>query len=504
MEVSIVFPHQLFKENPAVSRSRTVYLIEEALFFNQYNFHKQKLVLHRASMKFYADFLSSKNIHVEYTDAQHVNSDIEKLVYELAAKGAKTIHVTEMVDNWLHKKLHKSCLQLNVELKIYHTPNFLSSMAEVQPFFASRKTYFQTDFYIDQRRKRKILLDAAGKPEGGKWTFDADNRLKFPKNEVVPAIELPPENKYTVEAREYVAKNYTKNYGTSATPFTKTAPDAGSGYPATFEEAESWLDAFLQNRFAKFGIYEDAMVANEQVLYHSVLTPMLNIGLLNPQQVIDKALDAAAKYNIPVNSLEGFIRQITGWREFIRIVYEREGSKQRNKNYWNFTRKIPGSFWNGTTGIAPVDIVIKKVLQSGYSHHIERLMVIGNFMLLCEFDPDEVYRWFMEMYVDAYDWVMVPNVYGMTQFADGGLMTTKPYISGSNYLMKMGNWPKGDWQQVWDGLFWRFMHKHRDFFLTNPRLGMLVNTFDKMSIAKRNTHINNAESFLQKLDHSLL
>ncbi|MEI7628567.1 MAG: FAD-binding domain-containing protein [Bacteroidota bacterium] len=189
-----------------------------------------------------------------------------------------------------------------------------------------------------------------------------------------------------------------------------------------------------------------------------------------------------------------------GWREFIRIVYEREGSKQRTINYWNFKRKIPASFWTGTTGITPIDLTIKKVLATGYCHHIERLMVLGNFMLLCEFDPNEVYRWFMEMFIDAYDWVMVPNVYGMTQFADGGLMTTKPYISGSNYLMKMSDYEKGDWQQIWDGLFWRFMHVHSDFFLSNPRIGMLVHTFNKMSPEKQQIHLNNANLFLAQLD----
>jgi deoxyribodipyrimidine photolyase-related protein len=204
--------------------------------------------------------------------------------------------------------------------------------------------------------------------------------------------------------------------------------------------------------------------------------------------------------NIPLNSLEGFIRQIMGWREFIKIVYEREGSKQRTTNYWNFTRKIPASFWNGTTGIAPIDLTIQKILKTGYCHHIERLMVLGNFMLLCEFDPNEVYKWFMEMFIDAYDWVMVPNVYGMTQFADGGLMTTKPYISGSNYLMKMSDYEKGDWQGIWDGLFWRFMHEHRSFFLKNPRLGMLIGTYDKMSPEKQAGHLHNANQFLNHLD----
>ena len=195
------------------------------------------------------------------------------------------------------------------------------------------------------------MLEANNKPIGGKWTFDAENRLKFPKKETVPAINIPKENKWVKEAKEYVTTNFGDNYG-SIEKFI---------YPITFEEAENWLDYFLQHRFSKFGIYEDAMVSKENFLYHSVLTPMLNIGLLNPQQIIDKAIDAAIQYDVPLNSLEGFIRQIVGWREFIRIVYEREGSKQRTNNYWGFTRKIPESFWTGTTGIVPVDAVIKKI-----------------------------------------------------------------------------------------------------------------------------------------------
>jgi deoxyribodipyrimidine photolyase-related protein len=367
-------------------------------------------------------------------------------------------------------------------------------MEEVGEFFNKKKTYFQTDFYIWQRKKRNLLLEGKQQPIGGKWTFDSDNRQKFPKNGKAPAILFPKENMYVKEAKEYVLKNFTDNYGATE-PFN---------YPVTFKDAEKWLDEFLATRFMQFGMYEDAMVQKENILFHSVLTPMLNIGLLQPQDIINKAMGAAIQYEVPLNSLEGFIRQIVGWREFIRIVYEREGGQQRTKNYWGFKRKIPASFWEGNTGIHPVDTVIKKVLQTGYCHHIERLMVLGNFMLLCEFDPDEVYKWFMEMFIDSYDWVMVPNVYGMTQFADGGLMTTKPYISGSNYLLKMGDWDKapslgGGWEKVWDGLFWRFMHEHRDFFLTNPRLGMLVNMFDKMSKEKQQAHLNNAEKFLNSL-----
>lgn len=492
--VTLIFPHQLFKNHPALQKNRPVYLAEEWLFFKQYPFHKQKLVLHRASMQFYENWLTQNEYSVTYIETGVKENDCRQLVAGLAKQKITDVHMADPVDNWLRKRIQKACRENKITLHIYDSPNFLNTPESVADYFKKKNHYFQTDFYTWQRKKRNILLETNGKPVGGKWTFDADNRQRFPKKEKAPAITLPVENSYVTEAKQYVAKHFPKNYGTL---------DGPSLFVITFADAENWLDDFLQNRFAAFGIYEDAILAKEAVLHHSVLSPMLNIGLLQPQQIIDKAILAADKYNIPLNSLEGFIRQLMGWREFIRIVYERDGGKQRSTNYWNFNRKIPQSFWTGDTGIPPIDITIQKILQTGYCHHIERLMVLGNFMLLCEFDPHEVYRWFMEMFIDAYDWVMVPNVYGMTQFADGGLMTTKPYISGSNYLMKMSDYEKGDWQAVWDGLFWRFMHVHRDFFLQNPRLGMLVKTFDKMSSEKQELHINHAEKFLKKLDSQL-
>ena len=271
-------------------------------------------------------------------------------------------------------------------------------------------------------------------------------------------------------------------------------------YPISFEATKDWLNQFFEQRFMEFGVYEDAIVAENSILNHSVLTPMLNVGLITPKAIIDACLLYAEENQIPLNSTEGFVRQIMGWREFIRGIYESRGSEERTTNFWKFKKKIPASFYDGTTGIPPIDQTIKKVLQTGYCNHIERLMVLGNFMMLCEFDPDEVYQWFMELFIDSYDWVMVTNIYGMSQFADGGLMATKPYISGSNYLMKMSNYKKGEWQATWDGLFWRFMHTHRAFFLSNPRLGMLVRMFDKMPAEKQQAHLKNGEHYLETLD----
>lgn len=490
-EVTIIFPNQLFKNNPATANGRKIYLVEEWFYFTQYNFHKQKLVLHRASMKFYENWLKHNGYDVDYIECGSPEHEASKLIAKLAKSKITDIHIVDVIDNLLMKKIKQACKQFEIALHIADNPNFINTIKGTEDYFNKKNKYFQTDFYTWQRKQRNILLESDGKPTGGKWTFDAENRAKFPKKEKAPVLALPTENKYITEAKQYVTNNFNENYGFISEDFL---------FVVTFDDAEEWLDNFLLNRFEKFGIYEDAIVVKEVVLHHSVLSPMLNIGLLQPMQIIEKAIAYSTKRDIPLNSLEGFIRQIMGWREFIRLVYEREGTKQRTTNYWKFTRKIPKSFWTGETGIAPIDSTIKKILETGYCHHIERLMVLGNFMLLCEFDPDEVHRWFMEMFIDAYDWVMVPNVYGMTQFADGGLMTTKPYISGSNYLMKMSDYEKGDWQSTWDGLFWRFMHEHRSFFLQNPRLGMLVHMFDKMPNEKQQNHLNNGQHFLDGLD----
>ncbi|MBI1344627.1 MAG: cryptochrome/photolyase family protein [Terrimonas sp.] len=486
----ILFPHQLFEQNILIGKCHTIYLVEEWLYFRQYHFHKQKIAFHRASMKSYEQLLQSRNIKVVYIDSFHELADIRKLIPHLKSKQVDSIAYIDTTDDWLEQRIRKTCEAHHVKADSHPSPLFLNSPADITRYFTGKKKMFQTDFYKYQRQTRKILLDPQQQPLGGKWTYDDENRLKYPKGQTPPRVDWIKPTAVFKEAAAYTEKYFPNNYGYLDKDFV---------YPTTHAESKKWLAAFFETRFSGFGAFEDAILDDENVLHHSVLTPMMNVGLLTPGLVLEAALSLTGKIDIPLNSLEGFIRQILGWREFIRAVYILKGGEERTKNFWGFTRKIPASFWEGSTGILPVDNTIKKVLATGYCHHIERLMVLGNFMLLCEFDPDEVYRWFMEMFIDAYDWVMVPNVYGMSQFADGGVMATKPYISGSNYLMKMSDYKKGDWQKIWDGLFWRFMHTHRDFFLQNPRLGMLVRSFDKMPAQKKAAHLGHAEQFLHSL-----
>lgn len=485
---TLIFPHQLLENHPSLHTDAEVFIVEEYLFFRQYNFHKQKIFFHRASMKAFAEVLLAKGYEVKYIDSQEEISDTRKLIPDLLKQGFERIFYMDTTDYYLQKRIEQHAGQISLIKS--ESILFVNSNTENTDFFKAKKKMFQTEFYIYQRKKLGILLVDEEKPLGGNWTYDIDNRKKYPSKKSPPSIVWPENNKFIEEAQAYVEANFKNNYGKVNTFFR---------YPCTAKEANTWLQQFLDTRFQDFGDFEDAIVKEEIILHHSLLSPLINVGLLTVEQVIEKSLEVFEKQNIPLNSFEGFIRQIIGWREFIRAVYELKGRQERTTNFWGFTRKIPESFWKGTTGIEPIDSTIKKVLETGYCHHIERLMLLGNFMLLCEFDPDEVYRWFMEMFIDAYDWVMVPNVYGMSQFADGGLMSTKPYISGSNYVIKMSDYKKGPWQETWDALFWRFMHVHRVEMKKNPRLNMLVSAFDKMDDSKKQKLLGESERFLKAL-----
>ncbi len=487
----LIFPHQLFQDVAAIREESTIYLVEEYLFFTQYNFHKAKLSFHRASMKAYETFLKKNNFKVVYVDAQEEKADVRKLIESLAKEKYIQINYAAVYDCWLQKRITQSGEQFKIKTNNFESSYFLNSIQDGNDWVKNNKRYFHHNFYIDQRKKYKILVHAQDQPTGGKWSFDEENRKKLPAKHEVVAIKKIVVNTFYKEAITYVEKNFRKNYGESAV----------MQYPVTFEEAEDWLQDFFKERFSLFGDFEDALSKTNHQLYHSMLSPLMNVGLLTPKYVVDEALKFASAHKIPLNNVEGFVRQIIGWREFMHLVYYQIGSEQRTKNFWGFTRKIPASFWDGSTGIEPIDVVIKEVLRTGYCHHIERLMIVGNFMLLCEFNPNEVYRWYMELFIDSYDWVMVPNVYGMSQFADGGMTTTKPYISGSNYVIKMSDYKKGEWSDIWDSLFWRFMDVHRDIMGKNPRMGMLIKTYDKMPFEKKETLIKKSDTFLKKLDN---
>lgn len=491
----LIFPHQLFESHPVLrSGIERVVLIEDNLFFGDVKypamFHKQKLWFHRATMKRYEQQLLEAGLQVDYLEHNPKKSVLETCLKKEKKNKTSKIEVLDPHDFELSRRLQTHSENLGLELEVLNTPMFLNTSAQNSEYRSSKKRWYMADFYKFQRKRLDILMEG-DKPQGGHWSFDKANRKKVPKKMLgeIPRLEKPEYDEVDQVARQHVMRKYKNNPGEIEHLI----------YPTSHDGAALWLERFLEQRFKLFGDYEDAMVRDENWLWHSVLTPMMNIGLLTPGQVVEKSLDYAQKHDIPLNSLEGFIRQIIGWREFMRATYEDLGVSMRTTNHWKHTRKIPQSFYDGTTGIVPVDDVIRRVIDTGYCHHIERLMVLGGFMFLCEFEPDEIYQWFMEMFVDSYDWVMVPNVYAMSQNADGGQITTKPYFSGSAYIRKMSNHAKGEWSDVWDGLYWRWIWNHADELAKNPRWAMMCSMVRKMDNEKRETHLANAESFLAKL-----
>ena len=487
--INIVLPNQLFENIKLIKKNKT-YLIEEFLFFNHYKFHKQKILFHRLSMKIYNDFLLKSGMQTEYINSYEETSDIRLFIKSLN-KNIKSICIIDPCDYWFEKRLKKGCDDRNIKLVVLDNPSFLLTRSDLQDFFKKeKKKFFQTTFYKNQRLKNNILITKDNKPEGGDWTYDVFNREKYPSKKKPPEIYYQKKDSYYVEAEKYVKKYFEFNHGDIVEKFI---------YPTSFDGAKKWFKYFLETRFQDFGPYEDAVVKNNSILNHSVLSPLINSGLLNVKYILNTTIKFYQKNNIPINSCEGFIRQIIGWREFIRGVYIVKGKEERTRNFWKFNNKIPDEFYTATTGIEPVDDTINKINKSAYANHIERLMLIGNFMLLCEIQPNDVYKWFMEMFIDSYDWVMVPNVYGMSQFADGGLMSTKPYISSSNYVLKMSNYQKGNWCQVWDSLFWNFIDVRRDFFTKNPRMRMMVSSYDKMNHDKKNKIKEISGDYLIKL-----
>lgn len=485
LTAQLIFPHQLFKDADYLNRSQPVFLVEDFLFFKQYKFHQQKIALHRASMKFYEDYLTEAKFKVEYIESTSPLSDIRNLIKHLQKEKFDRILITDVCDHWLEKRIRET----HLEVEILESPLFINTRDDMKEYFEDKKSYHQTDFYKQQRISRNILMKA-GKPLGGKWTFDTENRKKYPKNKKTPSVYFPENSKYYDEAKKYVGENFSENYG-SLTSYQL--------YPVTFEEAENWFNQFLENRFSEFGVYEDSILEHEHYLHHSVLSPLLNIGLLTADDVLQDSVNYAKEFDIPINSLEGFVRQILGWREFVRGIYLYQGTYQRNRNYWKHENPLPESFYTAKTEIKPIDSTVLKILKTGYAHHIERLMILANFMNLLKINHDEVYQWFMEMFIDSYDWVMVPNVYGMSSFSDGGKMSTKPYVSGSNYIKKMSDYSDGGWTEKWDALFWNFVNDNRQFFETNPRLAMMVRTWDKMPEEKKSEHLKTAKQTIKNL-----
>jgi len=391
-------------------------------------------------------------------------------------------------DHALQRQLSTLCRDLDIEWEVVGDPGFMHTAKCFEDYAHGKRTLRMADFYKQQRETLQLLLDDDGQPQGGRWSFDENNRRKLPRKQSVPALPEAAHGAITTAALQEITSDFADLPG-----------DAGDLWvPTTRKQALAWLAHFTEQRLVGFGTFEDAITTRSATLFHSMLSPLLNLGLLTPREVVDAVLTHADNHDVPLNDLEGFIRQIIGWREFVRGVYLCRGEEMRRRNARSQRRQLTHHWHDATTGIPPLDAAIDHQLRLGWNHHINRLMVIANLMNLSEIEPGTVYEYFMTYYIDAYDWVMVPNVFGMGLNSEGGVFATKPYICGSNYLLKMSDFGRGDWCDVVDGLYWRFIENNLDELKRNQRLAMFASALHRLAADKRQRIFSAADAFLDR------
>ena len=489
MKLFLIMGNQLFNPKYLQDYSdHTFYMAEDNGLCTFEKHHKLKITLFLSSMRSFRDELRSKKFKLIYKDfdTEFKNSYEKKLKKVILEKKVNKISFFEIEDKFFEKRL-KSFLKKNkVSFTEINSPMFLTSREEFKNYLNKSKKPFMAKFYKINRSKLNILINKDGSPKGGKWSFDEENRKKLPKNISIPSHPTFKNTTHTEKIKNFVNKNFKSHPG-----FTDNF-----WFPTTRDESLKLLDDFLKNKISFFGDYEDAVSKKSNILFHSALSPLMNIGLITPKEILEKIKKIDNK--VKINSLEGYIRQIIGWREFMRGIYQNFNQDMEKRNFFKHKKKMKLSWYNGTTGLEPLDHSIKNAMNYGWSHHIERLMILANIMNLCQIHPKQVYKWFMEMFVDSSDWVMAPNVYGMGLFSDGGIFATKPYICGSSYFLKMMDFKKGEWCNTMDGLYWNFINKNRRFFQKNPRLSMMVRIFDKMKSDRKKIILKAAEKFINQ------
>jgi len=475
MRLHLVLGNHLFAPShwPADLAPHTIFMREDRQLCTYFPFHKHKIILFLAAMRTYAEELRASGYSVIY-DTFDPNSDqpFTDRLRQIIDEGQFTsLSYFEIEDHFFEQTIRDG--RLGIDTIVLNNPMFLTSRHQFSDYLDGTKKPFLKTFYEYQRRRLNLLISPSGDPIGGQWSFDHENRKPMPRSVIPPALPEVPQSPIVQQIINDVLPHFDTHPG-SAHNFWLPVDRAG---------ALQWLDRFIDERLPLFGPYEDAMPNHSVFGYHSVLTPLLNVGLITPQDVLDRVTEI----DVPLPSLEGFIRQVIGWREFIRGIYHHFDEVQHRRNFFNHHNRLSPRFWDGTTEIPLVDRVIRTVNEWGYCHHIERLMVLGTLMTVLEIHPHDAYHWFMSLFIDSSDWVMGPNVYGMALFSDGGIFATKPYICGSSYWRKMSGEPAGPWCDEIDGLYWQFIDKHRAFFEKNPRLSMMVRQFDRMSDSRKST-----------------
>tara|TARA_B100000287_G_C20652824_1_gene787547 strand:- start:815 stop:2314 length:1500 start_codon:yes stop_codon:yes gene_type:complete len=494
-QIGLIFPDDLATNNQVLTKIKNtdpLLLYEPCDTFYQLSHHKHKLVMLLSALRHWKINLEKKYkniIHIKITKDR--NTD---LMHELEILHKKIkfnlLHVTQPSDHGVLTQLMFFGSKHNVELNIHPDTKFIDSIEDFSKWAKNRKSLIQEYYYRSLRKKYSLLMEGS-KPLGEKWNFDKDNQKNINK------VKVPPRNRVKVKSDEITISTMVDVENC----FPNSMGDLENfNWAVTHSEARKRLNNFLNTYLKSFGDFQDAIDKHNSTLFHSLLSPYINSGLLDPMECIVDAISYFKKTEgkIPINALEGFVRQILGWREFIRGIYWENMPKYKEMNFWSHDNSLNENWYSGETGIPILDNAIKESSSTGYTHHINRLMIISNLMNLSNIRPIEIYKWFMEMYVDSADWVMVPNVFGMGTYADGGIFSTKPYICGSSYMLKMSNYKKGEWCDTVDGLYWRFIENNREFFSTNPRLAQMPQSLDRMNEDRKIKIFSAAEEFIDK------
>ena len=460
--------------------------------------HPQKIALVFAAMRKFATQLTEDGWQVAYSrldDPANSQSIAGELLRRAAEHGAAEMVATSPGD-W---RLIDALGALPLTVTLLPDDRFLCSAAEFAAWAKDRKQLRMEYFYREMRRKTGLLMDG-DTPAGGQWNYDHDNRKPARADLLRPSPPRFAPDAVTQEVLALVAARFASNFG-ALHPFAWATDRAG---------ALQALDHFIAHSLPVFGETQDAMLAGDPVLSHSLLSPYLNIGLLSPREVCDRAEAAYRAGRVPVNSAEGFIRQILGWREFMRGIYFLEGPGYLQRNALGHDRALPALYWGAPTRMACLSHAVGQTRDLAYAHHIQRLMLTGNFALLAGVDPFQVHEWYLSVYIDAYEWVEAPNTIGMSQFADGGIVGSKPYVSSGAYINRMSDYcprcayrvaeKSGPEACPFNLLYWHFLHRHRDRFARNPRMAQMYSTWGRMAGPHRATVLADADAFLARLD----
>jgi len=494
--------HSWFKETD----SNITYVLMEVMQEQEYvRHHIQKIVGFFTAMRSFAQELENLGHQVKYIklnvaqNQQNFEGNIKSLLEEISIN---KFEYQEPDEYRLTEELTKICKSLKIESAVFESEHFYTKKDDIKNFFKGKKQYLMENFYRDMRKKHALLMDENGDPEGGKWNYDHENRKKYDgKYPLKDSLTFKKDVSELVELIQQQKVNYFGNINTKE-----------FGYPTTRKEALEVLDYFCKELLPNFGRYEDAMVKEHQTLFHSCLSFGLNIKLISPKEVVNEVLKAyhQSENKIDIAQVEGFVRQVVGWREYMRGLYWAEMPSFANTNFLNHKGELPSWFWDGKVKMNCLKYSINNSLDHAYAHHIQRLMVIGNFALLAGCDPNQVDEWYLGVYIDAIEWVQITNTHGMSQFADGGLVGSKPYVASANYINKMSNYCEGCHYKKelrhgekacpFNSLYWNFYIKHEDLLAKNPRIGMMYQLIKKMDDTEKQNIINQASTYLKNIN----